>query len=115
MASDASRFPYKNRAVLTGVLVQEPVLRVVEGADKAELRVKTVRRWRDPSGEWHSRDSFHDVWLWGERARAAADSLEPGPHGVHVEGELRNWKCEQGVYRTAVESRQVLFVADPLG
>lgn len=78
---------YANRAALIGFLGQDAEVRNTRNDNRYTiLSLATKRSWKDSSGEWVSRTTWHRCVVWGKLAEFAA-TLSKGAH-VQIEGEI---------------------------
>lgn len=97
-----------NEARLIGRLGKDPELEEMGGKPFVRLRLATTYRG--------ARTTWHDVVVWGPRAKGCAEYLSKG-RLVYVAGRMqtRTWKDEAGVkhYRREVVASNVLFLDRP--
>lgn len=95
-----------NRADIVGHLTRDPEVRTTtSGQAVVSMGVATNERWKDrTSNEMKERSEFHNVVLWGDLARLAADTLKKGQR-LHVTGRVqtRSWETKQGNKRYTTE------------
>ncbi len=95
-----------NRADIVGHLTRDPEVRTTtSGQAVVSMGVATNERWKDrTSNEMKERSEFHNVVLWGDLARLAAETLKKGQR-LHVTGRVqtRSWETKQGNKRYTTE------------
>ena len=100
-----------NRVILVGYVGNDLEVSYTPGGQAvARLRVATSRGWTDrDSGQRKTETEWHDVEVWGKRAKACGEHLGKGSR-VYVEGRIKTdfWKDRQ----TGDERSRVKIVAD---
>lgn len=110
-----------NKVLLTGNLTAEPKYGEV-GADArpvCRFRIATNEGYTDSNGQRQELTEFHNIVVWGKRAKACANHLQKGQR-VEIEGKMttREWdddryKDEDGKpvrrYFTQVRASDVTF------
>jgi len=103
-----------NHISLSGKLVSPCELRHTrQGRPVTNLRLKSIRTWRGPSGEEQSEEVFIDVKAFGACAELICDRMQVG-RGIHVEGRLtvNTWDGALGEFKeVAVVAERVKFLS----
>ncbi len=105
----------KNLVILVGNLVDDAELKHTT-ADTAlcKFRMATNSRYKDKSGEWTDKATYHDIIIWGKRAEWLARSLFKG-NQVYVDGRIENGSYEKdGIKRftSSVVADKVLLMSN---
>lgn len=102
-----------NEVRLIGRLGKDPELVEMGGKPMARLRIATTY-----PGSQKKYTTWHDVVVWGARAKACAEYLTKGRR-VYIAGRMqtRSWKDPRGASRrrTEVVASNVLFLDKPTG
>lgn len=100
-----------NKVILVGYIgIDVEVSYTPGGQAVASLRLATSRGWTDrDSGQRKTETEWHDVEVWGQRAKACGEHLAKGSR-VYVEGRIKTdgWKDKQ----SGEERSRVKIVAD---
>ena len=100
-----------NRVILVGYIgINVEVSYTPGGQAVANLRLATSRGWTDQqSGQRRTETEWHDVEVWGKRAKTCGEYLGAGSR-VYVEGRLKTdvWKDKP----SGEERSRVKIVAD---
>ena len=103
-----------NKVFLLGNLGADPELRGSEsGAPWLRFSLATSEKWRDRNDQLQERTEWHNVVLWGKRAKPLHEILSKGMRVV-VEGTIRSRDHERdGVKRryTDIKARDVWLTA----
>lgn len=105
-----------NRVQLIGNLGKDAETKTMpSGSTLTSFSVATEERYKDKSGEWQGKTTWHRVSVWDAKPHVAA--LHKGQR-VYVEGsiDVREYTDKDGVKKTATEvkafSVEVLFVPE---
>ncbi len=103
-----------NRVILVGHVGAEPVLKFADGDNACvKFSLATTEHYRDRSEELQERTEWHNVELWGPRAKPLSQLIAKGAH-VFVEGAIRSRTVdgEAGAKRkfTDIRARDVLLL-----
>ena len=100
-----------NKVILVGYVgIDVEVSYTPGGQTVARLRLATSRGWTDrDSGQRKTETEWHDVEVWGKRAKACGENLARGSR-VYVEGRIKTdiWKDKQ----SGEERSRVKIVAE---
>ena len=100
-----------NKVILVGYLGMDvDVSHTPVGQPVARLRLATSRGWTDrESGQRKTETEWHDVEVWGKRAKACGENLGKASR-VYIEGRIKTdfWKDKE----TGEERSRVKIVAD---
>ena len=95
-----------NRADIIGNATKDPEVRTTtSGQTVVSMGVATNERWKDrTSNEIKERAEFHNVVIWGDLAKLAAETIKKG-NRVHITGRVqtRSWETKQGSKRYTTE------------
>ena len=110
-----------NKVMLVGFIGNDVEVSYTTGGQAvARLRLATSRGWTDrDSGQRKNETEWHDVEVWGKRAKACGENLAKGGR-VYVEGRIKTdfWKDKQTGqkrYRTKIVAEQVTFLGPKPG
>ena len=95
-----------NKVILIGNLGADPEVKYTpDGTAVANFNLATTESWTNrTSGERQERTEWHNVVLWGKRAKPSGQYLKKGSR-IYVEGKLqtRSWEDQSGQKRYMTE------------
>jgi single-strand DNA-binding protein len=104
-----------NRAEILGNIGGEVELRETKskGTPYLNLSIATNERRRNADGDWTDEAEWHNVIIWGKRAKALATLLKRG-RTIYVAGrmETKKWEDSEGIKRQKMQinADQVILV-----
>ncbi len=87
-----------NKVILLGNLGSDPEIRKLEsGVSVGKFTLATNENYRDQSGEWQSKTTWHNIVVWRFLAERAEQQLKKGSL-VYLEGKIQNrkWQDNEG-------------------
>lgn len=108
------KMPDINNVIIVGNLIKDPVVRqTTNGTPVANFTIASNRKFKDNFGQWKEDVCFVGIVAWYKLAESCGENLRKGS-AVLVEGELqsRQWRSEDGNYRSIVEikARRIQFL-----
>jgi single stranded DNA-binding protein len=83
-----------NKIILIGNIGQGPEFRTLDnGRELCKFSLATSENYKDKSGEWQDRTTWHNIAVWGNQASRAA-KLNKGDT-LYLEGKQDNRKYEK--------------------
>jgi single-strand DNA-binding protein len=110
-----SKIPEINSIMITGNLTRDPVYRqTTNNTPVVNFSIASNKKYKDYSNRWQEDVCYVDIVAWDKLAESCRDKLQKGS-AIFVDGELqsRNWKTENGQFRSAVEikARRIQFLS----
>lgn len=108
------KMPDINNVIIVGNLIKDPIVRqTTNGTPVANFTIASNRKFKDNFGQWKEDVCFVGIVAWYKLAESCGENLRKGS-AVLVEGELqsRQWRSEDGNYRSIVEikARRIQFL-----
>ena len=104
-----------NLVILSGNVGKDPDVKYLDnGTVVANFPLATTESWKDRSGEWQERTTWHNLSCWGDLAKKAELLVKKGIR-MSVHGKLANdsWDDKEGVkhYKTYVAIQEFEILA----
>ncbi|MCZ7557039.1 MAG: single-stranded DNA-binding protein [Bacteroidia bacterium] len=108
------KMPELNYVLIVGNLTKDPVYRTTSNnTPVVNFSIASNRRYKDRSNAWQEDVCYIGIVAWNKLAESCHLRLRKGS-AVLVEGELqsRNWKTDDGGYRSILEvkARRIQFL-----
>jgi single-strand DNA-binding protein len=94
-----------NKVELAGYAGRDAEVREIKsGINVASFSLATSENYRDKNGEWISSTSWHNIVMWNDIAKKAAEEIKKGTH-VSLTGKIsyRNYETKTGEKRYVAE------------
>jgi len=94
-----------NKVELAGYAGRDAEVREIKsGISLASFSLATSENYRDKNGDWVSNTSWHNIIMWNDVARKAAEEIRKGTH-VSLTGKInyRNYETKTGEKRYVTE------------
>lgn len=83
-----------NKVILIGNLGKDPETRTFDnGNEVCQFSLATSENYKDKSGEWQEKTTWHNIVVWGKQAQRAA-KLSKGDT-LYLEGKIDNRSYEK--------------------
>ncbi len=108
------KMPELNYVLIVGNLTKDPVYRTTSNnTPVVNFSIASNRRYKDRTNAWQEDVCYIGIVAWNKLAESCHLRLKKGS-AVLVEGEMqsRNWKTEDGGYRSILEvkARRIQFL-----
>lgn len=94
-----------NKVELAGYAGRDAEVREIrKGVNLASFSLATSENYRDKNGDWVSNTSWHNIVMWNDVAKKAADEIKKGAH-ISLTGKIsyRNYETKAGEKRYVTE------------
>lgn len=103
-----------NKVILIGNVGQDPKLtHTASGTPVVNLSLATSEKWKDSDGNPQERTTWHNLFMFGNRAETIAKYVKSGDKLAITDGAIRNDKYEKDgvtMYSSKVEIRDFEFI-----
>lgn len=83
-----------NKVILIGNIGKQPETRTFDnGNEVCQFSLATSESWKDKTGEWQEKTTWHNIVVWGNQAARAA-KLSKGDT-LYLEGKIDNRSYEK--------------------
>lgn len=104
-----------NQIQIIGNLGQDPDLNESGTNKYARFSVATSESYKDSSGEWQTKTTWHNVQAWSSQYRDLASKAMKLRKGnkVYVQGSMKSYKSKEGVTYWSIKATDIKRLDKP--
>lgn len=93
-----------NKVELIGFISNPEVMEMKSGSKLFKCSLATHENFKTRSGEWETETTWHNIVIWNEYAKKAAEELKKGSR-IHLNGKIvvDQYTDKEGKKRSAVK------------
>jgi len=93
-----------NKVELIGFISNPEVMEMKSGSKLFKCSLATHENFKTRNGEWETETTWHNIVIWNEYAKKAADELKKGSR-IHLNGKIvvDQYTDKEGKKRSAVK------------